>query len=798
MRRSNHLNFGIIFFVVIAFISMSMGWFDQNQAILSSAGSTQSRLEQNPPYPLRYWVRKLTTPLSTGENLIFKVQYESDGTMPSTIDVYGFSDKVQCVLRDDGVLPDDVAGDKKYAAYKKVDLQAMIKEFKNLEAKIQTDGKVVHFNGHTGEIVSSRELIAFDEDKFSVGDQDVEISAMLIDAQDCQAEIKPEKSLFITDLAVVEDQIRTYNVATGVGNPNGVWTFGKLIANIENGTSTDGVRGFLKTWVKQWTTDQTVNGQLVKARKHVLECVIAPWLRKAQNDPSLDVTLLNWENLWDATNVLSIQQNAPFKLTAIVNRIDVRGNGAYNSAFQNGGETRFIFSLIDPFNGLIPLSPDQPFSAQQNGIGFGDWRGLNVILEYGNVQTSKCDVLGLAQQWLDLSDNSYSFGVAATDNPYKVALQQITDYVTSANSNVAKTNSSAINRIRTNEKALANRDESLEVHQGWARMDWEFRQFELDPNTHVLKLMPLTNNPTVTSNGATNIDQNFSPPQVIVNDNLLNWIYAGNRMKVRHGNYNMPSYLLAGSFVVTGEAAHYFDFDRDNWITKSPEYSTASGGLEEAKEIRQQFSLNTCVGCHNGETKTRFTQINTLAYNETARYWLSTLDGNTILQDNGSYPYGVSLNETEGENQGTTIDNNFSDFQNYTVADEFYKENFFQAVSPFLTGRRYRAFTTESGKSPTWQDDELDDANNFFGFAEELDNSMNGLFYVADPSNMSNGNFPFNDEKKWGYNDLLRRKNGMCNFLVNGCSGINGVPNNPTMMGLIRSIAFIPLPLGGH
>jgi hypothetical protein len=798
MKITKSLKYLILFPIIgTTCLLMSSRWLTSNVIVTSSAPPAQIAFEQDPPFPVQYWIQKLATPTTSGENLIFKVKYDSDANLPLFIDLYGNSVSVQYTLRDDGKYPDDIAKDKKYACLKKEDITALISEINAMQSKINAKGSVVRFKGHSGNITAASELLPFDLVKFQANNE-VEVNALLIEAELCSSQIKLENSLYITDLSIVEDQLRTYNVATGVGSPNGVWTFGTLMANMENSQHIDGVRGFLKSWVKQWTVDQTVNGQLVKARKHVLECLIAPWLRKAQGNASLTVTMQNWESLWDATNSAALKQKAPFKLSTIVNRIDLRGNSAYTPSFENSGETRFIFSLIDPYSGQIAIGPDQPFAQQQDGIGFGDWRGLNVILEYGNIQTSKCDVLNLAQQWLDLSDNTYSFGTPSSDNAYKVALQHITDYVTVANSNSAKINSSAINRIRTNEKALADRDETMETHAGWARMDWEFRQLELDPVTHGFKLAPLTNTPPIVANAAINIDEDFSgTSQVVINDNLLSWIYSGNKTKVRQGNYNMPSYLLAGSALVTSEAAHYYDFNKDNWSTKSDYNSSLVS--EEAKEIRQQFSLNTCIGCHNGETKTRFTHMNPVAYNESARYWLSALDGSTIAQDRGSYPYGISLNEISGKNSGNTLDPNpnVSGFLNYTVDDEFSGENLFQSISPFLTGRRYRSFTPSSGKAATWQDDERDDANVYPLYYELNDNNLDGLFYVADPSNGSLG-FPFVDGKKWGYNDLLRRKNSLCAFLVNGCNGVEGQQNNPSSMSLIKSIAFVPLPFASH
>lgn len=801
MKVTKSLNY-LIFLPIVGVTSllMSSEWLINKPLVTSVPPPLQAGYEQNPPYPVKFWIQKLSTAGRNGENLIFKVKYESDGALPATIDLYGNSVSVQYTLRDDGTYPDDISKDGKYACLKKEDLTSLLAEINATESRINLRGYVTHFNGHSGQIIQAADIVPFDLTKFQNNDE-VEVSALLIDADECSNEINPEKSLFITDLSVVEDQTRTYNVATGVGNVAGVWTFGTLIANMENGQHTSGLKGFLKDWIKQWTTSQTVNGQVIVAREQVVEHLIAPWLRKAQNNPNLTVTSSNWETIWNssATTATALKQTAPFKLTAIVNRMDLRGNSAYTQSVGNSGETRFIFTLINPYTGQIPINSDQPLNAQGDGVGLGDWRGLNVILEYGNVQSSKCDMLALAQSWLDLSDNAYSFGNAATNNAYKNALQQITNYVTAANSNTGKINGSAINRIRTNEKLFSNRDATIsDAHLAWARMDWEFRQFELDPASHAFKMVPLTNNPPVVANAALNIDEDFSgTSQVVVNENLLAWIYGGNKLKVRHGNYNMPSYLLSGSALVTNEGAHYFDFDEENWMAAS----NSNDASAEAKEIRQQFSLNTCIGCHTGETKTRFTHINTLRYTESARYWLSALDGNNVIQDRGSYPFGGGINEIGGYNNGETIEPNIVGgvFKNYSVMGEFENENFFQAVSPFLTGRRFRTFTAIDGRPSTWQDDEGDDANIDGNYYELSDQGMEGLFYVADPSNRgTSGIFPLLHDKKWGYNDLLRRKNDLCTFLINGCNGVVGQQNNPSSMSLIRSIAFVSLPLASH
>jgi len=79
----------------------------------------------------------------------------------------------------------------------------------------------------------------------------------------------------------------------------------------------------------------------------MLNQIIIPWLRNANNNQSLSVTLGNWVSLWNGTPQNMILKFAPFKLTAIVNRLDLRGNHGYSQSITNGGETRFIFSAVN-------------------------------------------------------------------------------------------------------------------------------------------------------------------------------------------------------------------------------------------------------------------------------------------------------------------------------------------------------------------------------------------------------------------------------------------------------------------
>ncbi|HRO43741.1 MAG TPA: hypothetical protein PL009_12965 [Flavipsychrobacter sp.] len=220
----------------------------------------------------------------------------------------------------------------------------------NLQAQIANNGGFLHFTGHSGKLHS--EIVEFDLNGFEHHEQ-VELNALLIDAINCQSEILKQNSLFITDLSVVEDPARTYNVVTGTGNHTGVWTFGNLIKNMANQTATGvSARTLLKEWIRGWTNGRTINGQTVPLRIAVYNYLIIPWLVKANNWQGNHYQNLNivtqWETDWDNTSEANLLKYAPFKLMAIVNRLDLKGNTGYSSSITNAGETRFIYTLIAP------------------------------------------------------------------------------------------------------------------------------------------------------------------------------------------------------------------------------------------------------------------------------------------------------------------------------------------------------------------------------------------------------------------------------------------------------------------
>jgi hypothetical protein len=224
---------------------------------------------------------------------------------------------------------------------------------------------------------------------------------------------------------------------------------------------------FVKQWLLKWDANQTINALTVARRQTIRSVVIDPWKTR---DGQAGATDAAWNpNL----------ANAPFRLLAIVNRLDLnRGDGA--NVVENAGEGRFVFGVTD--NGGAPL----PFT---------------VIFEYEQIATDRAALRGWAQQW-------HALGTMAFGPAYNTALQVITDRFSGANKAPAKPNGSPLNQIRTNEIALAS--------------PWELREFRIAGGQ--LEEVPTAQSPAnafqgtarlakfINDNEADILDRNFTVP----------------------------------------------------------------------------------------------------------------------------------------------------------------------------------------------------------------------------------------------------------------------------------------------
>ena len=356
--------------------------------------------------------------------------------------------------------------------------------------------------------------------------------------------VDPTKSLVITNVKVVEDPTRTFNPCTNKGTPMGAWTFGRLMTEMANQPlTTIPPPAFVRQWLNKWMADQTTaNGWTAAKRQQIKQLVIDPW-EVASGGPGMPLNL----------------SKAPFRLLAIVNRVDLRGaSTAYGGG--NAGEGRFVFGVmdmrksggIDPYTGQpqVACSPTQ----------------FTVIIEYGIDRKGCPAIKNWGQQWYNLKFH------ALGSWSYNAALQAITDQFTKANAAPGKPNGSAVNQVRTNEIAIANLAPDDQ---------WQMREFRLPKgNGHLFEAnAKQTPHESLRNTDLTANFVNSTPIGATVPDFLP----------------GMIPFLTNASDVPAPPAATFWSDGPT--VTIMPRIK------------RHSFSRDTCSGCHAAETSTIFTHI---------------------------------------------------------------------------------------------------------------------------------------------------------------------------------------------
>ncbi|HEX7839213.1 MAG TPA: hypothetical protein VF469_17165 [Kofleriaceae bacterium] len=433
------------------------------------------------------------------------------------------------ILRDDGVGADLTAQDHVYSGFANVDTTGLAVRNRN-EVDLVNEFKIQSVPTFDGRAMSASVPPApFDVASFNKGVA-VAFNPSIIFAPTSPA---PGKSLLINDPSVVGtgDPTRTWDPCSGVGTKMGAFTFGHLMTEMANQPLT-GINPstFVMQWLQTWQANQTINTFNVPARPNITTQVINPWLA-ASGGVNLDLGI------------------APFRLLAIVNRLDLRtGSGGYGGSTGNAGELRFVFGVVKGSGRTCQLLP------------------FTVILEYGVPIRGCVNVRSWAQQWVNL--NSLVLGSAA----YNAALQAITDQVVLRNDAPGKPNGSALNQLRTNEIAIGS--------------PWELRQFNLTTPLSFLHETPVFQTPDVRFNAA---DPGWSGSTLL--DTFISSTPPGTTVPLTF----MGTPFLGGAAPVTGNNVNYI------WRT-----STLGCGFNQQRHL---FSLNTCNGCHAGETHTSFTHI---------------------------------------------------------------------------------------------------------------------------------------------------------------------------------------------
>lgn len=444
------------------------------------------------------------------------------------------------LLRDDGKGGDEAAGDGRLSAIINLDfaeLTANQARIKAAQSASNLPANTAIFNGRVK--VGEEELVLpLSSGELQPG-QEVELGATAA----AFGGIDPARSLLITDINVVEDPTRTFNPCTGVGTPMGVWTFGHLMREMAN-TPATGINPstFVRKWLAHWESTQVVNGWSVAQRNAVRNTIILPW-EAASGGPGAPLNLAI----------------APFRLLAIVNRIDLQGNSGYQTS--NGGEARFVFGAIDRRNKVCIVVE------------------MSVIFEYG-IDLPDCkSVTAWAQQWIALSTLPLGSPV------YNNALQKITDQFTTAGVAPRKVNGSALNQLRTNE---------------FLDRPWELREFKLTPGvgdlfppSGMLTQTTVKQTPDPILNGTATLRNyiNGDCPNVLVGSHVVPIGFP--RDPADAALPNNPAMLGGNSPVPPGV------------------WNTAGIGCDPfvPGEARFQFSNATCGGCHLTETGTSFYHI---------------------------------------------------------------------------------------------------------------------------------------------------------------------------------------------
>ncbi|WNG37622.1 hypothetical protein F0U61_30985 [Archangium violaceum] len=391
------------------------------------------------------------------------------------------------------------------------------------------------------------------------------------------------ESLFITSPAVVLNPERTWDPCTGAGTQGGAWTFAHLMREMAQGSGTT-PENFVLEWLKLWVNNQTVNGDVVAARTAMFSQVIEPWATASGVSAFMVYSPSTGRNEVFLTGPLNLNI-APFRLLAIVNRLDLGGTttgpsgygGRVSSQPTDAGELRFIFGVVQP----------NPWGAgSQKTCGL---KPFTVIFEYGVPITGCGKVAAWAREWTRL--NTYG-GFNAS---YLAHLQSLTESVVLHGKAPGKGNQNAINQIRTNENALNSR---------W----WELREFRLAKETpgqadtpvsgllrqHTVAQSP--NDSAFSAFGDATIDS------FVLNDVLNGTPTTSSLPNNCSSTFNVP-HIYGSSYFRGGNAL----IDPSFWRVNIDPWDTTQACA------RHQFSLNTCQGCHHGDTRTYFTHIDPMA-----------------------------------------------------------------------------------------------------------------------------------------------------------------------------------------
>lgn len=365
-----------------------------------------------------------------------------------------------------------------------------------------------------------------------------------------------DNEMVIRSRGVVDDPCRTswtgagcpaFNAGPGVANRTAKWTFGWLMTVMAGQADPTSLtaRQFVANWLHSFEVPQTIGGNVVQPRIKIDPAFIDPWV-VASGCPSGSPIV--------GPGACSLDlKKAPFRLLAIVNRIDQSGF-SYGKP-QVPGELRFVF-------GALNSTPQAPNNGVLQSV---------VILEY-KFPNTKSDFTW-ATQLHGLSSLSLPSTPPASPatTTFADSLQGITDLVSGPGAQAGKPNNgSVIGQVRTNEIDF----------DGNALKQWEMRQFGLPCASGTCQLAEVA------------VDQ--TPPSSENNSGTINDFLVNNQTTLANSSHVVPAALLGGSSLSPpGNGAVI-------WEWPNPVTSPLPG--ISPPDIRHNFGFSTCNGCHYAET----------------------------------------------------------------------------------------------------------------------------------------------------------------------------------------------------
>jgi hypothetical protein len=427
-----------------------------------------------------------------------EVRFAEGTELPEAFEVFPDDDQV-AVLRDDGQDGDEQAGDGLFTLEFHLDFDELIAQ----------DERVGQLQDEFGDeltvpLVSGRSII----DRLPPFRLDFDVLRpferfpIRIPINGFPLTVNKDRSLFITDERVLGDPERTADACNPqFGDSDKKWTFGYLMKQMA-GSHDPAV--FAREWLKHWEEDQGVNGWNVPARADISRII------------------QQWENLGGGTLDPDF---APFKLLAIVNRVDLAENSFYGGPAAGAGEGRFVFAWVDE-----NCQPQQ----------------FTVIFEYLIPARGCFQLKDWAQQWRDLD-------LHEPGGPdYNAALEAITEQFAAAGAMPGRPNDSALNQLRTNDVVLESQEKA------------ELREFKLDEDG-LLRQVPVAQTPDSSLNGASRV-ANY------VNAHLFNILSETHQVPLAFGGSDFlgGSSLYDGGFfwdapgISDNEARHKFSLKTCN------------------------------------------------------------------------------------------------------------------------------------------------------------------------------------------------------------------------------------------